>query len=101
MRTNPFQEGENDAIIDAGHTREEKEHVKADLVHGNRIEHNARDPLIISSGPITRLQAKRLNEALNGLIHKTWSDFSILQPNTCSHEAPDLINVTKALKEGP
>jgi hypothetical protein len=30
--------------------------------------------LLLSSGPITRLRAKRFKEALNGLIQENWAD---------------------------
>ena len=47
----------NDAHQGAGH---------ADHTSGNGAEF-AQDPLSFSSGPITRLRAKRFKEALNGL----------------------------------
>ena len=55
LRTNPSQEGENDAHQGAGH---------ANYTSGNGAE-LAQDPLSFSSGPITRLRAKRFKEALN------------------------------------
>ena len=39
----------------------------ADHTSGNGVEF-AQDPLSFSSGPITRLRAKRFKEALNGLV---------------------------------
>jgi len=60
LRTNPSQEGENDANQVARH---------ADHTHGNGAK-VAQDPLSLPSGPITRLRAKRFKKALNGLIQE-------------------------------
>jgi hypothetical protein len=64
LRTNPSQEGENDANQGAG---------QADHTRGNGAE-VAQDPLSLPSGPITRLRAKRFKEALNELIQENWAD---------------------------
>uniref|UniRef100_A0A2N9FAV0 Tf2-1-like SH3-like domain-containing protein n=1 Tax=Fagus sylvatica TaxID=28930 RepID=A0A2N9FAV0_FAGSY len=64
LRTNPSQEGENDANQGAGHV---------DHTLGNGAEF-AQDLLSLPSGPITRLRAKRFKEALNGLIQENWAD---------------------------
>ena len=58
LRTNPSQEGENDAKQGAGHVNHKSR---------NGAEF-AQDPLSLPSGPITRFRAKRFKEALNGLI---------------------------------
>ena len=46
--------------------------------HADHISENgaefAHDPLSFSSGPITRLRAKRFKEALNGLVQEIWAD---------------------------
>ena len=60
LRSNPSQEGENEANQGAGlvdHTLED----------GAEF---AQDPLSLPSGPIIRLRAKHFKEALNGLIQE-------------------------------
>ena len=60
LRTNPSQEGENEASQRAGH---------ANHTRGNEAKF-AQDLLSLPNGPITRLRAKRFKEALNGLIQE-------------------------------
>ena len=87
LRTNPSQEGENDANQGAGH---------ADHTSGNGAEF-AQDPLSLPSGPITRLRAKRFKEALNGLIQENWADSK--KTKMGSNNIQDLIHVIKAIEE--
>jgi hypothetical protein len=35
-----------------------------------------KDPLQISDGPITRLRAKKIREAMQGLVQSTWDEAS-------------------------
>ncbi|PON64197.1 hypothetical protein TorRG33x02_273710, partial [Trema orientale] len=65
LRTNPFQEGENDANVAAQPHVQEEEHSRG---LGETQGQHSRDPLSLPSGPITRLSVKRFKEALNGLI---------------------------------
>lgn len=87
LRTNPSQEGENDANQGAGH---------ADHTHGNGAEF-AQDRLSLPSGPITRLRAKRFKEALNGLIQEKWADSK--KTKMGSNNNQDLVHVIKAIAE--
>ncbi|PON54373.1 hypothetical protein PanWU01x14_196020 [Parasponia andersonii] len=65
LRTNPFQEGENDANVATQPHVQEEEHSRG--FRGTQGQYS-RDPLSLPSRPITRLRVKRLKEALNGLI---------------------------------
>jgi hypothetical protein len=87
LRTNPSQEGENDANQGAGH---------ADHTRENGAE-VAQDPLSLPSGPITRLRAKRLKEALNGLIQENWADSK--KTKIGSNNNQGLVHVIKAIEE--
>ena len=62
-RTNPFEEGGNDEI--QGHK------LANDEIQDHRLA--SKDPLHIRGGPITRLLAKRMQEALSGLIEDVWA----------------------------
>ncbi|PON58602.1 hypothetical protein PanWU01x14_164920, partial [Parasponia andersonii] len=65
LRTNPFQEGENDANVAAQpHVQEEEHSRELRRTQGQY----SRDPLSLPSGAITKLREKRFKEALNGLI---------------------------------
>ncbi|PON64413.1 hypothetical protein PanWU01x14_124820, partial [Parasponia andersonii] len=68
LRTNSFQEGENDEnnanVATQPHVQEE-EHSRG---FGGTQGQYSHDPLSLPGGPITRLRAKRFKEALNGLI---------------------------------
>ena len=50
------------------------------------------DPLDLTIGPITRLMAKKIKEALIRLIHNIWTKISI---QTSTKDEHTLINVTK------
>jgi len=87
LRTNPSQEGENDANQGAGHadhTRENEAKVVQDLFS-------------LPSGPITRLRAKRFKEALNGLIQENWADSKKTKMGSNNNE--DLVHVIKAIEK--
>ena len=60
LRSNPSQEGENDARPGADYR------LKAGTT---------RDHLSLPEGPVTRLRAKRFKEALNGLIEEHRADY--------------------------
>ena len=87
LRTNPSQEGENDAHQGVGH---------ANHTSGNGAEF-AQDPLSFSSGPITRLRAKHFKEALNGLVHENWADSKKTKMGSNNNQG--LVLVIKAIEE--
>jgi hypothetical protein len=87
LRTNPSQEGENDASQGAGH---------ANHTHGNGAEFG-QDPLSLPSGPITRLRAKRFKEALNGLIQENGVDSKKTKMGPNNDQG--LVHVIKAIDE--
>lgn len=57
LRTNPFQEGEDDVIMD----------LTNDMEQGAK---DVDDELIVPAGPMTRSQAKRFNHAVGGLLNQ-------------------------------
>ncbi|KAI3448669.1 hypothetical protein Pfo_005334 [Paulownia fortunei] len=67
LRTNPFQEGENDENK-ATHLRIQD----GELTHGlKRLKvEQLHDPLSLPSGPITKFRTKHFKEALYGLIQQ-------------------------------
>ncbi|KAI3457182.1 hypothetical protein Pfo_013845 [Paulownia fortunei] len=67
LRTNPFQEGENDKNK-ATHSRIQEEKLTRGL--GRTQDRQLHDPLSLPSGLITRFRAKRFKEALYGLIQQ-------------------------------
>jgi hypothetical protein len=85
LRANPSQKGENDANQGAGH---------ANHTRGNGAEF-AQDPLSLRSGPITRLRAKRFNEALNELIQENGADSK--KTKMGSNNDQGLVHVIKAI----
>jgi hypothetical protein len=87
LRTNPSQEGENDANQGAEH---------ADHTRGNGVEF-AQDPLSLPSGPITRLRAKRFKEALNELIQENGADSK--KTKMGSNHNQGLVHAIKAIEE--
>uniref|UniRef100_A0A2N9HJT4 Reverse transcriptase domain-containing protein n=1 Tax=Fagus sylvatica TaxID=28930 RepID=A0A2N9HJT4_FAGSY len=87
LRTNPSQEGENDANQGAGHV---------DHTLGNGAEF-AQDLLSLPSVPITRLRAKHFKEALNGLIQENWADSKKTKMGSNNNQS--LVHVIKAIEE--
>ena len=68
----------------------------ADHTSGNGAKF-AQDPLSFSSGPITRLRAKRFKEALNGLVQENWADSK--KTKMCSNNNQGLVHVITAIEE--
>ena len=68
----------------------------ADHTSGNGAEF-ALDPLSFSSGPITRLRAKRFKEALNGLVQENWADSKKTKMGSNNNQG--LVHVIKAIEE--
>ena len=54
-RSNPFEERGNDEY------------------QGGLVDKNKKDPLHIPDGPITRSRAKKIKEAMQGLVQSTWA----------------------------
>ncbi|GKV11343.1 hypothetical protein SLEP1_g22607 [Rubroshorea leprosula] len=63
LRTNPFEERGNDGNQD------------------DSISTMSCDPLHTQGGPVTRARAKKMHEALNGLIEQIWVENNIQQAN--------------------
>ena len=68
----------------------------ANHTSGNGAEF-AQDPLSFSSGPITRLRAKRFKEALNGLVQEIWADSRKTKMGSNNNQG--LVHVIKAIEE--
>jgi hypothetical protein len=83
LRTNPSQEGENDANQGADHTP----------VSGDEF---GQDFLSFSGGPI--LKAKLFKEALNGLIQEFWADSKIVKTKMGPSDNQDLVYIIKAIE---
>jgi hypothetical protein len=92
LRTNPSQEGKNDANQGAGLVRDQGAGL-VEHTHGNGVQ----DPLSLPSGPITRLRAKRFKEALNGLIQESWADFENTKMGSNNNQG--LVHVIRASEE--
>ncbi|GKV47177.1 hypothetical protein SLEP1_g54096 [Rubroshorea leprosula] len=75
LRTNPFEERGND---------------------GNQDDPTcttSRDPLHILGGPVTRVRARKMQEALNGLIEQIWVDNNMQQVNQTLDDYQGMINI--------
>jgi len=66
----------------------------------NTKRHHANDPLEVPIGPITKARAKKLKEALNGLIHNIWSKMDLEGLNKFKeHEEQPLIHLIMVQEE--
>ncbi|MGM5116128.1 hypothetical protein ACS4Y4_29750, partial [Escherichia coli] len=81
-RMNPFEERGND-----GNHRDDG--WKASMV--------ARSPLHIPKAPITQVRAKKIKEALNGLIHDIQANPASNGANSSLTRSPALINIIRIL----
>ena len=65
------------------------------------IKHNyANDPLEVPIGPITKARAKKLKEALNGLVQNICSKMDLERPGTFKeHEGQTLIHLVQVQDE--
>jgi len=84
-RTNPFQERGNDGIQVKDMQRMEQ---------SGSTQHD--DPLFIGGGPITRAKAKRMKEALNGLIQAVWAKQPTIGAELGLEESIGVINLIEA-----
>jgi len=82
-RLNPFEERGDDAD------------------QPNTKRNHANDPLEVTIGPITRARAKKLKEALNGLVQNIWSKMDLEGLGTIKeHEGKPLIHLVQ-IQEKP
>ena len=64
-----------------------------------------KDPLIVPNGPITRSRAKKIKEAMVGLMQSTWAElaYSLSKASTFKmgfkEEEPALIHVIQVKEE--
>ena len=58
----------------------------------------ARGPLHIPEGPITRVRAQKIKEALNGLIQDIQANPASNEANSSLTRSPALINIIRILK---
>ncbi|GKU99823.1 hypothetical protein SLEP1_g12610 [Rubroshorea leprosula] len=75
LRTNPFEERGNDGNQD------------------NNISTTSCDPLHTQGGPVTRARAKKMREALNGLIEQIWVENNIQQANRSLDDYQGMVNI--------
>ncbi|GKV10998.1 hypothetical protein SLEP1_g22287 [Rubroshorea leprosula] len=75
LRTNPFEERGNDGIQD------------------DPTCTTSRDPLHIPGGPVTRARARKMREALNGLIEQIWVDNNMQEVNRDLDDYQGMINI--------
>ena len=61
-----------------------------------------KDPLVVPDGPITRSRAKKIKEAMAGLVHSNWAELAY-SPSKFKmgfkEEEPTLIHVIQAKEE--
>jgi hypothetical protein len=67
---------------------------------------NLKDPLQVSDGPITKSRAKKIKEAMEGLVQSTWAEFANLSSKTptfkmgLKEEEPTFIHVIQTTDGG-
>ena len=60
---------------------------------------HANDPLEVPIGPITRARAKKLTEALNGLVQNIWSKMDLERLGTFKEHGQSLIHLVQVQEE--
>ena len=66
----------------------------------NTKRNHVNDPLEVPIGPITRARAKKLKEALNGLVQNIWSKIDLERLETFKeHEGQPLIHLVQVQEE--
>jgi len=71
-----------------------------DADHPNTKRNHANDPLEVPIGPITRARAKKLKEALNGLVQNIWSKMDLEGLGIFKeHEGQPLIHLVQVQEE--
>ena len=72
----------------------------SDTDQPNTKRNHANDPLEMPIGPITRARAKKLKEALNGLVHNIWSKMDLERLGTFKeHKGQPLIHLVQVQEE--
>ncbi|GKV00618.1 hypothetical protein SLEP1_g13284 [Rubroshorea leprosula] len=66
---------------------------KVDGNQDNNISTTSCDPLHTQGGPVTRARAKKMHEALNGLIEQIWVENNIQQANRSLDDYQGMINI--------
>jgi len=67
---------------------------------------NLKDPLQVADVPIIRSRAKKIKEAMKGLVQSTWAEFANLSSKTptfkmgLKEDEPTLIHVIQAAEGG-
>jgi hypothetical protein len=80
------------------HSLRQKENIN-DGPHGRP---NLKDPLQVSDGPVTRSKAKKIKEAMQGLMQSAWVEFANLSSKTptfnmgLKEDEPALMHVIQA-----
>ncbi|GKV11000.1 hypothetical protein SLEP1_g22289 [Rubroshorea leprosula] len=59
----------------------------------NNISTTSCDPLHSQGGPVTRARAKKMREALNGLIEQIWVENNIQQANRSLDDYQGMVNI--------
>ncbi|GKV11626.1 hypothetical protein SLEP1_g22867 [Rubroshorea leprosula] len=77
LRTNPFEERGNDGNQD------------------DSISTTSCDPLHTQGGPVTQARAKKMCEALNGLIEQIWVENNIKQANRSLDDYQGMVNINQ------
>jgi hypothetical protein len=73
---------------------------RIDADQPNTKRNHANDPLEVPIGPITRARAKKLKEALNGLVQNIWSKMDLEGLRTFKeHEGQPLIHLVQVQEE--
>jgi len=73
---------------------------RLDADQPNTKRNHANDPLEVPIGPITRARAKKLKEALNGLVQNIWSKMDLEELGTFKeHEGQPLIHLVQVQEE--
>jgi len=71
-----------------------------DAYQPNTKCNHANDPLEVPIGPITRARAKKLQEALNGLVQNIWSKMDLEGLGTFKeHKGQPLIHLVQVQEE--
>jgi hypothetical protein len=72
----------------------------SDADQPNTKRNHVNDPLEVPIGPITRARAKKLKEALNGLVQNIWSKMDLERLGTFKeHEGQPLIHLVQVQEE--
>jgi len=71
----------------------------SDADQPNTKRNHANDPLEVPIGPITRARAKKIKEALNGLVQNIWSKMDLKGLETFKEHEGLLIHLVQVQEE--